>query len=257
MLNAYNGTIAVYLTAPGADSSSSTPLGTAPEGGSVGPTEVPAGQWELWVAFPGGCGVSHNLGPIVLEGGTDLVLSVLFPIFPPGESLPLPCGTLSASAVDAFGNNAWLNPGGASLRIINDSPDAPALAITANGNLTTPLVATLAYEASTSYLGVGEPGAYDLAITPASNLSDVLASQSVNLMAGTNYSLYALGPLAQIFHSLHAMTSAATRLRLDCASSRARPRRSSLMCTSRLREPESLVPPPPMRRCRLRRIRAL
>jgi hypothetical protein len=189
----------VYLTAPGADLSSSAPLGTVAEGGSIGPTEVSAGQWELWITVPGCAITPHYLGPIELEGGTDLVFSVLLPFFPPGEVLPLPCGISFVSAVDAFGNNTWLDPGTSSLRVINDSPDAPALAITANGNLTTPLVATLAYEGSTSYLGVGEPGVYNLAITPASNLSDVLASQGVNLKAGTNYSLYALGPLAQIF----------------------------------------------------------
>jgi len=103
------------------------------------------------------------------------------------------------SAVDASGNNAWVSSSG-TLRVINDSPDAPALAITANGNLTSPLVATLPYEGFTDYLGIGElPDPYDLAITPASNLRDVLASQPVYLKAGTNYSLYALGSLAQIF----------------------------------------------------------
>jgi len=199
VLNAYNVPIEVYLTAPGADLSSSTPLGTAPERGSVGPTEVSAGEWELWITVPG-CGITpHYLGPIELEGGTDLVFSVLLPFFPPGEVIFLPCGSTFVSEVDAFGNNTWLNPGASLLRVINDSPNAPALAITANGNLASPLVATLAYERYTSYLSVGEPGVYDLAITPASNPSDVLASQDVNLRAGTNYSLYAFGPLAQIF----------------------------------------------------------
>jgi hypothetical protein len=199
VLNAYNAPITVYLTAPGAALSSSTPLGTAPQGGSVGPTEVSAGKWELWVTVPG-CGVSPNeVGPIELAGGTDLVVSVLSPFFPPGEMITLPCGLSFESAVDAFGNNTWLNPAGATLRVVNASPDAPPLAGTANGNLTTPLVTTLAYEGSTSYLGVGDPGVYDLAVTPASNLSDVLANQGANLRAGTNYSLYALGPLAQIF----------------------------------------------------------
>ncbi|HTB68236.1 MAG TPA: DUF4397 domain-containing protein [Steroidobacteraceae bacterium] len=200
VLNAYNVPITAYLTAPGADVSSSPPLGTAPVAGSIGPTAVSAGEWELWIAVPGCAVAPHDLGPIELQGGTDLMFSVLIPYFPPGEAgaLALPCGLSFETVVDAFGNNTWLNPAGAVLRVINDSPDAPALAITANGNVTTPLVTTLAYESSTSYLGVGEPGAYDLAMTPASNLSDVLASQRINLGAGMNYSLYALGPLAQI-----------------------------------------------------------
>jgi len=215
VLNAYNVPIAVYLTAPGANLSSSTPLGTAAEGGSIGPTEVSAGEWELWVTVPGCTIPPHYLRPIELEGGTDLVFSVLSPFFPPGQVIGLPCGISFVSEVDAFGNNTWLDPS-SSLRIINDSPDAPALGITANGNLTTPLVATLAFEGSTSYLGVGEPGEYDLAVAPASNLSDVLASQTVDLRAGTNYSLYALGPLAQIspFITRDDYRSYATQARL-------------------------------------------
>jgi Domain of unknown function (DUF4397) len=198
VLNAYSVPITAYLTAPGADLSSSTPLGTVAQGSSIGPTEVSAGQWELWITVPGCAIPPQYLGPIELDGGTDVVFSVVVPFFPPGEVIPLPCGISFVSAVDAFGNNSWLSPNSGSLRVINDSPDAPALAITANDNLTTPLVPTLAFEASTYYLGVGEPGTYDLAITPASNLSDVLAAETVNLKAGTNYSLYALGPVAQI-----------------------------------------------------------
>jgi hypothetical protein len=200
VLNAYNAPIAVYLTAPGGALNSGTPLGTAPEGGATGPADVSAGEWDIWITFPGGCVIPYDLGPIALEGGTDLVLSVLIPTFPPGEFLPpLPCGITSMSAVDAFGNNAWVSPG-SSLRVIDVSPDSPALAVTTNGNLTNPFVPTLAYEAFTDYLYIGAmPGGYDLAITPAGNLSDVLASQGVNLKAGENYSLYALGPFAQIF----------------------------------------------------------
>jgi hypothetical protein len=201
VLNAYNAAISVYLTAPGAAFDSSMPLGAAPVGGFADLTEVSAGEWELWITFPGGCGGSHDLGPIVLEGGSDVALAVLPPVFPPGEFLPipLPCGITSASAVDASGNTSWVSSVG-SLRVINDSPDAPALAITANGNLTRPVVASLSYEAFTDYLGISAlPGAYDLAITPASNLRDVLASQAVYLDAGGHYTLYALGPLAHIF----------------------------------------------------------
>jgi hypothetical protein len=197
VLNAYSAPIVVYLTAPGADLSSSTPLGTVSPGGSLSPTEVAAGESELQIAVPGApFSVSYDSGPIDLQGGTDLVFSALTPYYLP-YVFP-PCCIVSVSAVDAFGNNAWPNAGTA-LRVVNDAADAPALAVTANGNLTTPIVATLAYEGSTGYLSVGgPPGAYDLAITPASNLSDVLANQTVDLKAGESYSLFALGPLARI-----------------------------------------------------------
>jgi len=185
--------IEVYLSAPGASFSSATKVGTAPIGGSVGPMDVSSSQ--LWIANQ----------PISLAGGTDLVFSVLGTIWPPGEGSPppTPCCPLALSSVDAFGHNSWLS-GPALLenetvRFINDSPDAPALAVT-------PVVSTLAYEQVTLRLPLGaplaivEPGLYryDFSITPASNPSDVLASQAADLRVGTFYSVYALGRLAQI-----------------------------------------------------------
>jgi len=203
VLNAYSSPIAVYVSAPGADFSSATLLGTAPPGGSLGPAVVSSGQ--LWLVDPESpFGPS---GPITLEGGTDLVFSVLAPVLVPGVVFYGPCCQFAVSAVDAFGDNSWPNIVSPSLRVINDSPDAPALAIIENGNLT--VVPTLAYEASTDYCCIGpplavvEPGVYryELAIALASNPSDVLASQDVDLRSGlyTAYSLYALGPLALIF----------------------------------------------------------
>lgn len=204
VLNAYSAPIAVYLTAPGADLGSSTPLGTASPGGSVGPSEVSAGNWELIIVMVGAPYTpNYESGTIELDGGTDLVFSALTPP-PPSDPYFDICCVINASAVDASGNNSWLNAE-PELRVINDSPDAPALAITANGNLITPLVDPIVsapeipYEGNTGYLYFGVPGTYDLAITPASNLSDVLASQRVDLKGGKAYSLYALGPLAQIF----------------------------------------------------------
>jgi hypothetical protein len=217
------GSIDVYLSAPGASFSSATKLGTAPGGGSFGPMEV---SGEVWLSAGG------DSRAIPLTGGTDLVISVLPPFLAPGDPyLPLPaCCYFAVSAVDAFGQSSWLlGPGllgDPAVRFINDSPGAPALAVTANGNLTDPVVSALAYEQSTTYvrgalprpfngplytgnftqgplpapLAEVKPGIYryEFFVTPTSNLSDVLASQAVDLEVGTFYSLYALGPLAQI-----------------------------------------------------------
>jgi hypothetical protein len=198
--------VEVYLTSPGADLSSSAPLGTAAYEGSVGPTEVSAGVWEIRMTQSYGASPIYDSGPITLQGGTDLVISLL------ANSMPVSCAPYLdncpirppiLSAVDALGNISWLpfgnaNSGGV-LRIVNDSPDAPALGVTTNGNLTTPLVATIAYEGSTGYDAYLASGVNELAIAPASNLSDVLASQAVEGGPNSAHTLYALGPLAQLF----------------------------------------------------------
>jgi hypothetical protein len=207
----------VYLSAPGASFSSATQVGTAPPGGSVGPMDVSSS--DVWLS------VGAESRAITLAGGTDLVFSVVSTISAPGDVLPpTVCCQFAVAELDAFGSNTWLfGPallGNPAVRFINDSPDAPALAVTSNGNLTNPVVSTLPYEGVTSYargplpsplaVGVGpqlpaplnvvEPGLYeyDFSITPASNLSDVLASQAIDLRAGDFYSLYASGRLAQI-----------------------------------------------------------
>jgi hypothetical protein len=60
--------VQVYLTAPGADLASSTPLGTAPYEGSVGPTDVTAGEWEIRMTQSGGTLV-YDSGTLTLQGG--------------------------------------------------------------------------------------------------------------------------------------------------------------------------------------------
>jgi hypothetical protein len=204
-----DGPVEVYLTPPGADLSSSAPLGTAPYEGSVGPTEVSAGEWEIRMTQSYGASPSdvvqiYDSGPITLQGGTDLVISLLANSLPVSCPLDAPCPIRPPilSAVDALGISTSLpfgNPNsGGVLRVVHDSPDAPALGVSTNGNLMPPLVATIAYEGSTGYDAYLTPGVNDLAIAPASNLSDVLASQAVEVRPNSAHTLYALGPQAQL-----------------------------------------------------------
>jgi hypothetical protein len=203
VLNATSGSLLnVFLTAPGADLSSSAPFGTAPPEGSIGPTQVTAGEWEIRITASSGASapVVYDSGTITLQGGTDLVIAILKSLLPQPPALPLPSGpAYQLVAIDASGHHSWLPAVGtwALLRVIHDAPDAPALAVVANSNTTTPLVPTLSYAATSGYLAE-TPGSYALAITPADNLTDVLAGQRVQLEPGTAHTLFAMGPLAQL-----------------------------------------------------------
>ena len=112
-----------------------------------------------------------------------------------------PCVIASPTAlpVSASQMRAVLSPEVGVLRMVNDSPDAPALSVTPNGDHTAPLGATVAYEGSTGYDVNLVPGVNDLAIAPAGNLTDILAAQAVEVRPNSAYTLYALGPLAQLF----------------------------------------------------------
>jgi hypothetical protein len=185
--------LTVFLTAPGADLSSSTPLGTASFQGAVGPTSVASGSYELRITASGTVTpVLYDSGTMTLPDGSDLVFAAL-------ENTGPGTAAFSVSGFDAFGDQQWFPDVSTptALRVVHAVADAPALSVVANGASATPLVPTISYEASSGYLAL-TPDAYDLALTPASNTSDVLASQSAQLWAGTSHTLYAFGPLASI-----------------------------------------------------------
>jgi hypothetical protein len=185
--------LAIYITAPGAALSSSTPIGTASFQGSVGPTQIPAGSVEIRVT-PAGAStpVLFDSGPVTLDGGSDLVVSAL-------QNEGPGAATIILSLLDAGGSSFRLfdmnTP--AELRVVQDSPDAPAFSVITNGNTAAPLVPSLAYAAFTAYLPL-TPANLPVAITPAGNTADILVQQSLNLQAGTNYTLYAAGDLAKL-----------------------------------------------------------
>jgi hypothetical protein len=189
--------VSVWVTAPGADLSSSQPLGTFAFQGSLPPATVPDGQYEIRVT-PGGATtpVLFDSGTVSLAGGTDLLVAALENTGPG----PAP---ITLGIVDSQGNNTLLfdvaTPG--DVRVVHDSPDAPAVSVIANGDVTSPLVPSLIYENAFPSLSTyaSLPAAtYAIAVTPASNPSDAVLSASLPVAAGSVQSVYAVGLLANI-----------------------------------------------------------
>jgi len=191
--------VAVFVTAPGASLESSTPLGTFAYGGSLGPTVVPSGQYEIRVTPAGATTpVLFDSGTTTLSGGADLVIAALQNTGPGTAPIVL-------SVLDATGKNSLLVDVGtpASLRVVHDSPNAPPVSVLATAvggtvDASSPLVPTLAYEGATAYLSVLPTGNYDIEVTPASNTSDVLINRELPLNAGSVQTFYAIGNLATI-----------------------------------------------------------
>jgi hypothetical protein len=187
--------VAVYLTAPAADLSSSVPLGTGSLAfmGAIGPNDVPSGAYEIRLTPAGSTTpVLFDSGTITLTGGSDFVVTLLQNVGP--GTAPIVLGT-----VDSFGDNQTLfdisTP--ATVRYVNASPDSPPLSVIANGNTGAPLAPMLAYENFTPY-GPLTAGAYTFAITPASNTGQVIASLPLTLNAGDQQTIYALGMYASL-----------------------------------------------------------
>jgi len=189
--------VSVWVTAPGAALSSSSALGTFTFSGSLGPATVAAGQYEIRVT-PGGATtpVLFDSGTITLTGGADLLVAALQNTGP--GTAPITLGV-----VDSEGHNSQILDVGtpADVRIVHDSPNAPAVSVIANNDVTSPLVPSLAYESAFPSLSTyaSLPAAtYAIAVTPASNPSDAVISASLKLAAGSVQSVYAVGLLANI-----------------------------------------------------------
>jgi hypothetical protein len=182
--------VSVYVTAPGASLASSAPLGTFAFQGSIGPTDVPSGQYEIRVT-PGDAAapVLFDSGTVTLPPGADLLLAAV-------QNTGPGTAPIAIASVDQNGNNKLLldvsTP--ADVRVVHDIADAPAVSVIANGNTAAPLVSSLAFPNFTAYLAE-TPGNFGIAVTPASNAGDILISQPLNLAAGTLQTFYAAGTL--------------------------------------------------------------
>jgi len=185
--------VSVYVTAPGAALAAGTAFGTTAFMNSLGPTSVTAGQYEIRLTPAGQVSpVLYDSGTITFNGGDDLVISALQNTGPGTASVTL-------GVVDAVGDSYRFydvsTP--SEIRVVHDSPNAPALSVIANGNTASPLVSTLSYETYTAYSPLSA-GTYSIGITPAGNPSDVLVSQSLTLDAGNYQTVYALGTLPNL-----------------------------------------------------------
>jgi hypothetical protein len=136
--------------------------------------------------------VLFDSGTILLAGGADLVISALQNEGP--GTAPITLGV-----VDALGNSSRLFDVGtpANVRVVHDSPNAPPISVIVNGNVTTPLVPSLAYESFTPYVSL-TAGNVNVEITPAGNTGSVLINKTLNLEPGTVHSIYAVGELASL-----------------------------------------------------------
>ncbi|MEO1576065.1 MAG: DUF4397 domain-containing protein, partial [Pseudomonadota bacterium] len=182
----------VYVTAPGADLTMETPLGTFEFGGDLGPAEVPAGDYQIRVTAAGDASaVVYDSGTVALTDGANLTIVAVentgtgtAPI-----SLVLLDGTASAELLDAA------TP--ADLRVVHVSADAPDVDVVVNDDFANPLVPDLPFPESSGFVSV-PPDTYNVKVTPFDNMGVIVIDADVTLEANTIYSVLAVGDLANI-----------------------------------------------------------
>ena len=118
--------------------------------GAIGPSIVPSGQYEIRVTPAGDpATVVFDSGPTTFPDGADLVIAAVTNTGPGSAPIRL-------AVFDAFGNNERLVDAStpAEVRVVHASPNAPAIAVVANGNTAAPLVPSLSFPDFTPYFSV-------------------------------------------------------------------------------------------------------
>lgn len=195
----------VYVTAPGAGVAGQAPLGTFSFKETLGPVEVPAGSYEIYVTVAGTQTVVFDSVSVPLPAGADLLVAA-------EQNTGAGSAPITLAVTDAEGKNSQLldvaTP--APVRIIHASPDAPAVSVYVNESFAAPLVPCLAFPGYagaqaascptyTAYTPVFPVGSVTSAqVTPYGNPGVIAIDAPLSLKAGTQYSVYAVGKLAQI-----------------------------------------------------------
>jgi hypothetical protein len=185
-------TVDVFVTAPGADLTAEAPVGTFAFGETIGPAEVPAGDYQVRVTPAGVPGtVVYDSGTVTLGDGNDFVVTAVPNTAATATSSPislvLSTGSGTAELRDV---NA---PTG--LRIGHLSPDTPEVDVVVNGGV---YLADVPYPAVTDFAPL-PADTYNVAVQAAGNPGVVpIGPVDLTLEAGTFYKVLAVNFFSSI-----------------------------------------------------------
>ncbi len=178
----------VFVTAPGADLTASAPVGSFEYMGTLGPTEVAAGDYQIRVTLAGDAqAVVYDSGTVTLNDGDDLFLAAV-------ENTATGASPISLVALNGSGSLELADAATpAALRVVHAASDAPAVDVLADG---TTLVNGLEFPQVTPFLEV-PPANYLVEVEPTSPVPvDPVITANLTLDAGTKYTALAIGTLA-------------------------------------------------------------
>lgn len=184
----------VYVTTPGADLSASEPVGNAAIAfsGFSQPQEVTAGDYQIRVTAAG------NPASVVFDSGTITVTADEDLLFTAVENTGPGTALISLVKLDGETSEEILDQNTpANVRVIHALPNTAPVNVVANNNATTTtttLAGNLAFANVTDFTSI-TPGQYSIQVSDAANPGFSINADTP-LAAGTTYSVYALGPLA-------------------------------------------------------------
>jgi trimeric autotransporter adhesin len=181
--------VKVFVTAPDADLTGVTPLGTFSFKETLGPVEVAAGNYQIRVALANNT-IVFDSGSVALTAGKDLLIGAV-PNLHTGSS-PISLAVLDGDTAALIHDKS----AGSKLRVVHASANAPSVDILAN-NGTTPAVSNLAFPNATNYLNL--PAAnYNFKVVVAGTLTPAVINADVTLANGSSYTLLAANQLSAI-----------------------------------------------------------
>jgi hypothetical protein len=181
--------VKVFVTAPGADLASATALGSFAFKGTLGPVEVAAGNYQVRVTLADNT-VVFDSGSVSLAAGKDLLVGAI-PNVGNGAS-PIRLAVLDGDNTAILADKSV----GADLRVVHNSADAPAVDVIVN-NATSAAISNLAFPDFTGYVNL--PAAtYNFKVTPTGTLTPAVINADVPLANGEQYTLLAVGAVANI-----------------------------------------------------------
>jgi len=190
--------VTVFATAPGADISAAAPLGSFAFGETLGPVEVPAGDYQIRVAAGAGpafsdADVVFDAGTVTLADGADLQLAAV-------DSTVTGAAPISLLVSDdAGGTDLFDVATGADVRVVHNSPDAPAVDVIVDDNFAAPLLAGINFPEFSDFLSPPvEPGSYNFKVVDSGTQTVEAINFDADLLAGTAYTVIANDVLASI-----------------------------------------------------------
>ena len=190
----------VYVTAPDDDLSSASPTGTMEFKGVLGPVSVAEGSYRVRVTAAGDPAALVFDADAELTGGTDVIVLAVQNVGTGAAPVSLLASIYDPQDAAAVASAEILDRGTpAAVRLIHASPDAPAVDVVAGDNFDAPVVAEFAFPETTPYLDI-PAGELNVKVVPIRSTapSDAVIDATLDYEAGTAYSVYATGFVAEI-----------------------------------------------------------
>ncbi|MDJ0940879.1 MAG: DUF4397 domain-containing protein [Woeseiaceae bacterium] len=172
----------VHVTAPGDALSPDTVLGTFEFRGTLGPVEVPIGDYRIRVTLPGDLNPVYDSGTITLDDRANLFLSAVNNV-EPGAS------PISIVALTGAGSAEFRDAGAtAALRVTHASPDAGVVDVLVDD---AEFLTDVPFAAFSDFEQV-PPATYNVKVTGANNPTAIAIEADLTLDAGTVYDVIAV-----------------------------------------------------------------